>query len=107
MPPLPADKGVTVAVDTHLTPELLQEGVARDLVRNLNNARKDAGFAISDRINVTYQASPELTAAFTTFADYIQRETLADSLAVGDGGDFTTTVKIGGEEVTLSVSKVA
>ncbi|HFC12267.1 MAG TPA: isoleucine--tRNA ligase, partial [Anaerolineae bacterium] len=102
-----SDKGVTVAVDTHLTPELLQEGVARDLVRNLNNARKDAGFAISDRINVTYQASPELTAAFTTFADYIQRETLADSLTVGDGGDFTTTVKIGGEEVTLSVSKVA
>jgi isoleucyl-tRNA synthetase len=51
-----SDKGVTVAVDTHLTPELVQEGYARDMVRQVNSARKDAGLEISDRIELTYQA---------------------------------------------------
>ncbi|MCA9982252.1 MAG: class I tRNA ligase family protein, partial [Anaerolineales bacterium] len=45
-----SERGVTVAVDTHLTPELVQEGYARDLVRYVNNMRKEAGLEISDRI---------------------------------------------------------
>ena len=74
-------------------------------MRNLNNARKDAGFDISDRINVTYQASDELGAAFEAFADYIKGETLADELVSG-GVDYGDTVKIGGEDVILTVNKV-
>ena len=52
-----SDKGVTVAVDTNLTPELLREGYARDLVRAINNMRKEAGFDISDRIVVVLRGA--------------------------------------------------
>ena len=100
-----SEKGVTVAVDTVLTDELVQEGFARDLVRNLNEARKQAGYEISDRVHVQYEASEALGAAFTNFADYIQQETLANSLAAGNEGEHASTVKIGGEEVKLSISK--
>ena len=55
-----SDKGVTVAVDTELTPELIQEGYARDLVRAINNMRKEAGLEISDRIDLAYTADLNL-----------------------------------------------
>ncbi|MGB1251283.1 MAG: class I tRNA ligase family protein [Candidatus Promineifilaceae bacterium] len=101
-----SDKGVTVAVDTQLTPELMQEGFARDLVRNLNNARKEAGYQISDRIAVWYQAEGDVAAAFANFAAYIQAETLAELLTVGEGGDFSASATVGGQSVVLGLSKV-
>ena len=102
-----SDKGVTVAVDTELTPELVQEGYARDIVRQVNNARKDAGLEISDRIDLAYQAAGEVAAAFTGFADYIQQETLTLSLEAGSwqAPIYQETVKIGEQEVVLSLRK--
>jgi isoleucyl-tRNA synthetase len=102
-----SDKGVTVAVDTELTPQLLQEGYARDLVRTLNNMRKDAGLDISDRIHVVYQAQGEVAAALANFADYIRQETLALTLNAADLQDplVLLTVEIGDENVTLALRK--
>jgi isoleucyl-tRNA synthetase len=101
-----SDKGVTVAVDTHLTPELVQEGYARDLVRMLNNARKDAGFEISDRVRVTYSAEGDVADALVNFGELIRSETLAESLEPGSEGDFSTEVTVGDSAVTLNLSKV-
>jgi isoleucyl-tRNA synthetase len=78
-----SDKGVTVAVDTALTPDLVREGYARDVVRAVNTLRKNAGLALDDRINLRYQAEGELAASFEQFAEYIQQETLAVSLEAG------------------------
>ena len=100
-----SERGVTVAVDTVITPELEQEGYARDLVRNLNNARKDAGFEISDRVHVVYSVDGSVGEAFENFADFIAQEVLAESLTAGTGGDFTTTVSVGGQEVALGLTK--
>ncbi|MFO7679585.1 MAG: class I tRNA ligase family protein [Chloroflexota bacterium] len=102
-----SDKGVTVAVDTALTPELVQEGYARDIVRQVNNARKDAGLEISDRIELTYQADGEVAAAFTNFADFIQQETLALSLTADLLANplYMETVKVGDQAVVLSLRK--
>jgi isoleucyl-tRNA synthetase len=100
-----SERGVTVAVDTVLTPELVQEGFARDLVRNLNNARKDAGFEISDRVHVVYEVAGSVGEAFENFGAYIMQEVLASSLETGRGGEFTTTVTVGGEAVTLGLTK--
>lgn len=104
-----SDKGVTVAVDTSLTPELTQEGYARDLVRTINNMRKDAGLEISDRIQLAYQASGDVAAAFAGFADYIQQETLALSLEAGELADalFQQTVSVGDQPVVLALRKSA
>jgi isoleucyl-tRNA synthetase len=79
-----SDRGVTVAVDTTITPALAQEGLARDVVRLIQVLRKTAGFSLDDRVVVTYQAhDDELSAAITAFADYIMAETLCTDLTAG------------------------
>ncbi len=101
-----SDKGVTVAVDTELTPELTQEGYARDLVRHLNNMRKESGMDISDRINVLWGADGDVAAALNAFAPYIQQEVLALSLNAGAAADwYSQEVTVGGQVVTLAMAK--
>ena len=102
-----SDKGVTVALETELSPELVQEGFARDIVRQVNNMRKDAGLEISDRIDLAYQAEGDVSAAFTNFASYIQDETLTVSLASGilENPAYMETVKVGDQNVTLALRK--
>lgn len=71
---------ITVALDTRLTPELIQEGWAREIVSKLQNLRKDAGLEVVDRINVQYRADAELAAAIEAQKPYIASETLALSI---------------------------
>ncbi len=103
-----SERGVTVAVDTTLTSELIQEGYARDLIRYVNNMRKDAGLEVSDRIALGYEAAGEPADALVNFATFIQDETLAVSLEPGSlvDADFRETVTIGDETVALSLKKV-
>src|SRR5205814_4996609 len=107
--------GLVVALDTELDEQLLQEGLARDLVRTLNDMRKAAGFDISDRI-VTYYAlgqdgKPEDEArargALANYRDYIRAETLSNDLVPGEppDGAYSQREKIGLVEVTLGVRK--
>jgi isoleucyl-tRNA synthetase len=70
----------TVVLDTALTPELVQEGIARDFVRGVQDARKNAGYRIEDRITVQYSGSPDILAAITAFEAYVRNEVLADAL---------------------------
>lgn len=72
-----ADKVITVGVDVVITDELAAEGLARELVRRLQNMRKDAGFDISDKITVYYQAEGTVHHVLHDWADYIKSETLA------------------------------
>ena len=74
------DHGVTVAVDATLTPELRNEGLAREFVRRVQDLRKSAGLDVADRIKVYYDASPKLDEAVRAFCDYIKAETLALAL---------------------------
>jgi isoleucyl-tRNA synthetase len=102
------EKGVTVAVDPNLTPELVREGYARDLVRVVNAMRKDAGLDISDRIELGVAAGDDVAAAVNDFADYIRQETLATRLLAGglDNPDFSKPAEVGDEKVTLTLRKV-
>ena len=77
--------GGFVVLDTAVTPELEAEGVARDLVRAVQQARRDAGLEVSDRIALSLVASAEVADAARTHADLISRETLATSFAVSEG----------------------
>jgi isoleucyl-tRNA synthetase len=81
-----ADRGVLVVLDTALTPELAAEGRAREVVRLIQDARKRAGFNVSDRIRVRYAASDGVADALERHADYVQRETLATRLDAGLDG---------------------
>jgi isoleucyl-tRNA synthetase len=102
------EKGVTVAVDTELTPELAREGYARDLVRVINSLRKEAGFDISDRIALGYEAQGEVAAALEDFAAFIGGETLATQLSPGalTDADLQRTAEVGDAQVTLTLRRV-
>jgi isoleucyl-tRNA synthetase len=74
-------RGIVVALDTVITPELKAEGLAREVVRQIQQMRKDAGFELSDRIHATYETDDAgLDAAIRQHAEYIQQETLSLSL---------------------------
>jgi isoleucyl-tRNA synthetase len=102
---LPGGSGLVV-LDTDVTPELAAEGLARDLIRVVQQARREAGLDVSDRIALVVAALDEVVAAARTHESFIAGETLADSVNFGpvDSG-FEGTI---GENVpvTVAVSKV-
>ena len=75
------DRELLVALDGHLTPELVREGLARELVHLVQQARKNAGLDYADRIRVTYKADSEMKAAIDEHEEWIRGETLAISIA--------------------------
>ena len=79
--------GVAVAISTRLSPELLQEGLARELVHHIQNTRKAADFAIDDRILLWVSGPAEIAEMLTVHGDWVKKETLALSLGVGAVGD--------------------
>ena len=74
------DNGVTVALDTTLTPELIYEGIAREFVSKIQNMRKDSGFEVTDRIIISVDANEDIASAIKTKNDYIYNETLCNTL---------------------------
>ncbi len=103
-----AERGTVVAIDTTLTDDLLDEGLARDFVRNVQNLRKEAGYKIDDRIAIAYSiADGRLGAALTRFRDYVMRETLAVALtAEGTGGDdIARECELGDAKCTIALKR--
>ena len=112
------DGGYLASLDTRLTDDLIDEGLAREVVRRVQSLRKDADFNIEDRINLRYQAGERLTKAITRFADYIRAQTLAETLEQGEtNGDFVSATyqpdedpkkdtSIDGETLAIGVKRV-
>jgi isoleucyl-tRNA synthetase len=71
------DGTLTVGLDTKITDELRKEGLVRDLIRGIQNLRKDSGFAVTDRIRLSVSGDDELKSAFMMFSDFIANETLS------------------------------
>ncbi len=98
---------VTVALDMNITPQLAEEGLARELVNRIQNLRKDKGFEVTDRIKLQVEKNEMTDNAFANFNDYISSETLAtmkleDNL---NSNDVETIGLIEGIEVRLSLRK--
>jgi isoleucyl-tRNA synthetase len=75
-----SDKEKYVALDTNLTPQLIKEGLARELVNKIQFTRKEKDFDIMDRIEIEYSASEQIQQVFRDYADYIKAETLTDEI---------------------------
>ena len=104
-----ANEGAYVAaLVTELTPELVQEGLAREFMRRVQDLRKQAEFDINDRIRVIYQASPLLKESIETFRGYIMTETLTIEMVYAPVPVGLTTVNdmFDGEETTIAISRV-
>ena len=99
------DAGYIAAVTTQLTPELVREGLAREIVRRVQTMRKDADFRIQDNIVIYYQAGPAIKPVIETFGEYIRQETLATAIVEGAAPDsaFKQEAALDGEVVTLAV----
>ena len=99
--------GYLVAVTTTLTPQLEQEGNARELVRRIQQLRKDAGLAISDRITLYVSDSGVTASLLANYGAYVQEETLTTQL-VSDGVPGSVeqvSFELGGGEVTVGLAK--
>ncbi|CAN5227285.1 isoleucine--tRNA ligase [soil metagenome] len=98
--------GGFVVLDTAVTPELAAEGLARDLVRGIQQARRDAGLDVSDRISLAVGGSEAVQAAARTHEALICAETLATSYVVGVAGEGTIVSLADGEDATVTVERV-
>ncbi|MFJ8006688.1 isoleucine--tRNA ligase [Streptomyces fagopyri] len=103
---LPGDVGL-VALDTEVTEELAAEGMARDLVRVAQQARRAAGLHLLDRIKLTFEVPDDIAAAVRPYQAFIARETVADAVHYGPAGQQVFTGSVGdGAEAKASVSTV-
>ena len=102
------DRGTVVLLDKRITPELRDEGLARDIVRNVQNLRKDANLNMEDRIVLSLQTDSDLLkGAIAACGDYIAAETLATELTrrALDDASGTTSVKITGAQLHVELRK--
>lgn len=79
------DDGGFLVLDTELTQELIAEGIARDVIRTIQSARKDADLNVSDRITTTLTAAPKVVAAVEAHQDLVKAETLTRNLHLLEG----------------------
>ncbi|MFA6917509.1 MAG: isoleucine--tRNA ligase [Candidatus Gracilibacteria bacterium] len=102
-------EGIVVALDTVVTDELKKEGFARDLVRVIQEMRKESGYQVDDRIYVLIETKGRLSEAVDQFADYITKETLANELQRSGNLEYDSekVIDMDGESVKIAVKKVA
>ncbi len=100
------DNGITVAIDTVLTEELIEEGIVRELVSKIQTMRKEAGFNVTDHINIYITGSEKTVDIAVRKSKDIVGDTLADSLTNGTADSYTKDWDINGEKVTISVERI-
>ena len=97
------DRGITVALNSQLTEELILEGIERELVSKIQNMRKEAGFEVTDRIEVYYEADGKALKVLEKAA--FASDVLAEKVACGKADGFTKEQNVNGEKVTLTLIK--
>jgi isoleucyl-tRNA synthetase len=100
-----SEGGVTVALELEITPELRREGLARELVRMIQDARKDAGLQVTDRIALGVETSGEPAAALAAHREEIAAETLATTLATSSVDGFRLEGTLDGTPAVVSLRK--
>jgi isoleucyl-tRNA synthetase len=103
---LPGHAGFVV-LDTNVTPELAQEGMARDVIRAVQQARRDAGLDVSDRIRLTLGGKDDVLAAARAWESLLASETLAREVLYGNGADGFTCKVGDNAEVRVLVEKIS
>ena len=96
---------ITIALDIELTPALIEEGIARELINRIQNLRKSSGLEITDRITVQLENREEIAAAVTNCNEYIASQVLATSLVLVDGLTAGTALEMDGYSVNCVIEK--
>ena len=101
-----SDKGITVVLDTNLTPELIEEGFVREIISKVQTMRKEADFEVMDHIRLYQDGNDTIRKVIERNAEQIKKEILADEILVGQMKGHTAEWKINGEDVVFGVTKV-
>ena len=98
--------GVTVALDTTLTDELIEEGFVREITSKIQTMRKDSGFEVMDHITVYLSGNDKLAKLVEKNSDQISKDVLAQEIKYGENADNSKEWDINGEKITLGVTKL-
>ena len=101
-----SDKGVTVVIDTNLTPELIEEGNVREIISKIQTMRKDSGFEVMDNIEIAFSGNDKIYGIAERNKDEIMADTLAVAIHTGAILENAKEWNINGETVTISVKKI-
>jgi isoleucyl-tRNA synthetase len=96
---------LTVALDITITPELQEEGYARELVNRIQRIRKESGYEVTDRISVSIQEYEPFKSAIINYCDYICAEILADNIKIERQIDGGTEIEINDVNLNILISK--
>ncbi|MCH9024197.1 MAG: hypothetical protein IH931_02605 [candidate division Zixibacteria bacterium] len=100
--------GLTVALTTSLTDDLIDEGFAREIVNKIQNMRKSSGFEVTDIISVKVQSTERVSLAAKKYDAFIKKETLAQSVefSQSETPEGATEWNINGEKTSIALSKI-
>ena len=101
-----SDHGVSVVLDTNLTPQLIEEGYVRELISKIQSMRKEADFNVMDHIKVTLSGDETVCAVAEKYRDQIAGDVLGDALTKAQPAGFVKDWDINGKNVTIGVEKV-
>jgi len=100
------DRGITVILDTNLTPELVEEGFVREIISKVQTMRKEAGFEVLDHIRLYYNGNEKIAGIMRNNTATISEEVLAESISEGTADGYSKEWNINGEKVSMVVVKV-
>ncbi|MBT3180765.1 MAG: isoleucine--tRNA ligase [Candidatus Marinimicrobia bacterium] len=98
--------GITVGLSLELTEDLLLEGIVRDIVRSVQNMRKDAGFAVEDRITISWDLDGQFAEAIRKFDSYFKTETLTNTIIdTLEKPDYSGTIELKNKSYSIHLKK--
>ena len=100
-----SDNAITIVLDTNLTEELLEEGFVRELISKIQTMRKEAGFEVTNHINIYQDTNDKIAEIIKAHAEEMKNEVLADNIFIGHMGGYAKEWNINGEMVMLGVEK--
>ena len=100
------ENGITVALDTTLDKELINEGIAREFVNRIQNLRKESGFEVTDRITIQYSAGTQISDSVIAMSSYIQSETLAEGITFSESIESANEAELMDETIKIKIQKV-
>ena len=100
------DNGITVVLDTNLTPELLEEGFVREIISKIQTMRKEAGFEVMDKIRVSAKDNEHIMNIMKDHKEEIMSEVLADEMNLGETDGYVKEWNINKENVVFGVTRL-
>lgn len=99
------DGNIAVILDTHLTPDLIEEGIYREFVSKVQNLRKSSNYVVTDRIYIEISGEESVENIILKFADKIKQDVLALSIVKGENGEFSEVFDLNDKSLKVSIRR--